>query len=294
VSLPHLLLVDDSEAVLAFERAALSGHYALSTATNGREALQKIEALKPSAVLLDLSMPQMDGDEVLAQMQRDEVLRRIPVIIVSSERQRAEECLRGGAKAFLPKPIRAKELLPLVSRVLDDARQEERRGNLAALFVGVGPIELGIPLDSVETVLHQMATRPLPLAPNYLRELVEIHGQPVCVLDLARRLGVTHASPIDERKLVVVSHQGLRLAICVDFVRDPVELPASELTHAEHVGGAEHGLLREALVAVAATSRGPLPIVEPLTLLSRHLLRELPELLRSAEIAAAGAPEAGP
>src|SRR4051812_49619253 len=83
VSLPHLLLVDDSESVLAFEKAALAGHYVVSTAVNGREALTKVAQLRPAAVLLDLSMPEMDGDEVLAQMQQDPQLAGIPVIIVS-------------------------------------------------------------------------------------------------------------------------------------------------------------------------------------------------------------------
>ena len=103
MSLPHLLLVDDSEAVLAFERAALSGHYAISTATTGREALAKVPQIEPDAILLDLSMPEMDGDEVLAHLQDDPDHRRIPVIIVTSEKLRAEACLRNGAKAYLPK-----------------------------------------------------------------------------------------------------------------------------------------------------------------------------------------------
>ena len=90
MSLWHLLLVDDSEAVLAFEKAALAGHYQVSTAVDGRDALLKVAQLKPAAVLLDLSMPGMDGDEVLARMRADPQLARIPVIIVSSEKQRAE------------------------------------------------------------------------------------------------------------------------------------------------------------------------------------------------------------
>ncbi|HYZ90574.1 MAG TPA: response regulator, partial [Myxococcales bacterium] len=123
MSLSHLLLVDDSEAVLAFEKAALSGHYQVSTAANGREALVKLLELKPAAVLLDLSMPEMDGDEVLARMRADPQLTRIPVIIVSSEKQRAEACLRAGARAFLAKPVRAQDLLPLVDRVLAECRR---------------------------------------------------------------------------------------------------------------------------------------------------------------------------
>jgi CheY-like chemotaxis protein/chemotaxis signal transduction protein len=280
VSLPHLLLVDDSDAVLAFQRAALSGHYAISTATNGREALAKVPQIDPAAILLDLSMPEMDGDEVLAHLQDDPDLRRIPVIIISSEKLRAEACLRNGAKAFLPKPIRAQELLPLVERVLDDARAAARAGNVAVLFVSVGKIELGFPLESVRNVLHQTATQPLALGPSYLTQMIELHGEPVAVLDLARRLGVENAQPLIERKLVVVERDGARIAVCVDDVRDPEELAAEDVTPKERLGGSQHGALREALLGVAKTPRGALPLIDPRALLSRELLRKLAAGLR--------------
>jgi CheY-like chemotaxis protein len=285
VSLPHLLLVDDSEAVLAFERAALSGHYAISTATTGREALAKVPQIAPAAILLDLSMPEMDGDEVLAHLQDDPELRRIPVIIISSEKLRAEACLRNGAKAFLPKPIRAQELLPLVERVLDEARAAARAGNVAVLFVSVDKIELGLPLETVRNVLHQTATKPLPLGPSYLTHMIELHGEPVAVLDLARRLGVEHAQPVVERKLVVVEREGARIALCVDEVRDPEELPEDAVTRREHLGGSQHGALEQALVGVAKTPRGTLPIIDPRALLSREMLRKLAAGLRAAEAA---------
>jgi CheY-like chemotaxis protein/chemotaxis signal transduction protein len=280
VSLPHLLLVDDSEAVLAFEKAALSGHYAISTATTGREALAKVPQIRPAAILLDLSMPEMDGDEVLVHLQDDEDFRRIPVIVISSERIRAEACLRNGAKAFLPKPIRAQDLLPLVERVLEEARAAARAGNVAVLFVTVGRIEVGLPLDSVRNVLHQTATLPLPLGPSYLTQMLELHGQPVAVLDLARRLGVEHAQPLIERKLVVVECDGARIALCVDDVRDPEELAEDEVTPRESLGGSQHGALGQALLGVAKTARGALPIIEPRALISRELLRKLASGLR--------------
>jgi CheY-like chemotaxis protein/chemotaxis signal transduction protein len=280
VSLPHLLLVDDSEAVLAFEKAALSGHYAISTAMTGREALAKVPQIDPAAILLDLSMPEMDGDEVLARLQDDPSHRRIPVIIISSEKLRAEACLKNGAKAFLPKPIRAQELLPLVERVLEEARAVARAGNVAALFVSVGTVELGLPLDSVRNVMHQTATQPLPLGPSYLTEMIEFHGVPVAVLDLARRLGLEHAQPVLERKLVVVECDGARIALCVDDVRDPEELSASDVTPRERLGGSEHGALQGALLGIARTARGPLPLIDPRALVSRELLRKLAAGLR--------------
>ena len=280
MSLPHLLLVDDSEAVLAFENAALSGHYAISTALTGREALAKVPQIDPAAILLDLSMPEMDGDEVLAHLQDDPDHRRIPVIIISSEKLRAEACLKNGAKAFLPKPIRAQELLPLVERVLEEARAEARAGNFAVLFVSVGTVELGLPLDSVRNVMHQTATQPLALGPSYLTEMIELHGTPVAVLDLARRLGLEHAQPVLERKLVVVEREGARIALCVDDVRDPEELSASDVTPRERLGGSEHGALKDALLGVARTARGPLPLIDPRALVSRELLRKLAAGLR--------------
>jgi CheY-like chemotaxis protein len=280
VSLPHLLLVDDSEAVLAFEKAALAGHYLVSTAVNGRDALTKVVQLKPAAVLLDLSMPEMDGDEVLAHMQKDEQLARIPVIIVSSERQRAEACLKAGARAFLAKPIRAQDLLPVVGNALEAARREERAGSLAALFVEVAGVELGLPLDSVRSVLHQPATRTLPFGPAYLDQTLDLYGEPVLVLDLARRMGIEHRAPVDERKLVVVDCGEQRLAISVDDVRDPEELPREQVLPRDAVAGTQHGPLRDALVAVALTARGSIPVIDPRALASRKLLRELSQALR--------------
>jgi CheY-like chemotaxis protein len=285
VSLPHLLLVDDSEAVLAFERAALGGYYLLSTASNGREALERVAQLRPAAVLLDLSMPLMDGDQVLAAMQRDEALRGIPVIIVSSERRRAEACIRAGARAYLPKPIRARDLLPLVSRVLDEARLQQRAGDLAALLVGVGELDLGLPLRLVEMVLHQVATHRLPGAPDYLGEQLELHGQRVAVLDLARRLEVAHSTRVDERKLVLVSAEGARLALCVDRVRDPVEIPAADLKYSPPAAASARPL-QAALVAMTEGPRGSLPIVDPHALVPREVLASLPALLYAAEPAA--------
>ena len=285
MSLPHLLLVDDSESVLAFEKAALAGHYVVSTAVNGREALIKVAQLRPAAVLLDLSMPEMDGDEVLAQMQKDPQLAVIPVIIVSSEKQRAEACLMGGARAFLAKPIRAQDLLPLVGNVLEEARRADRAGSLAALFVDAGGVEVGLPLETVVSVLHQASTRPLPLGPAYLCEMLEVHGEPLLVLDLARRLGLPHRSPIGERKLVVVECGAQRLALCVDGVRDPEDLPREQVLPRGAVAGAEHGPLRDALIAVARTARGAVPVVDPRALASPRLLRELSKALRAEEAA---------
>ena len=100
------------------------------------------------------------------------------------------------------------------------------------------------------------------------------------VLDLCRRLGVEHASKLEDRQLVIVRHGKLRLALCVDSVRDPEELPRENVLAAAAIGGAALGALREALRAVVKTTRGHLPVIEPRALVSRGLLDELSRSLR--------------
>jgi CheY-like chemotaxis protein len=282
MSLPRLLLVDDSEAVLAFEKAALGGHYETTTAVNGREALALVATVRPDLLLLDLSMPEMDGDEVLARMQADPELRPLPVIIVTSERERAQACLRAGARAYLAKPVSAEALLSAVAAVLAEVRREQRHGSLALLPVGVGGLEFALPLSGVTGVLHYLATAPVAAGPDWLCEMFELHGRPVFVLDLAKRLAVAQSREPAERKLVVIEHEGLRLALCVSEVWDPEEIAPDDVEAGESLGGAQLAGLRELLVAVARTSRGALPVIAPGSFLSEELLIALGKLAAEA------------
>lgn len=283
MSLPSLLLVDDSDAILALEKAILSGHYSLHTASNGREALERLAKLQPAAVLLDLSMPEMDGDEVLQRMKANPATSDIPVIIISSEKSRAEACLGMGAEAFLPKPFRAEDLLSKVASALENARRRARAGSMLVLRMSVGEQEFALPLESVREVLLQPALRPLPGGPAYLAEYVELRGAAICVLDVARRLGQEHHVSLRERMLVIIHVEGMPLALCVDRVQDPEEFSATDIDR--HVGGAEHGLLQEGLVGMLRVFGGAaLPLLDPKVFISRGLLRELPELLKQGGV----------
>ncbi|MDP9151068.1 MAG: response regulator [Myxococcota bacterium] len=275
MSIPHLLLVDDSEAILSYEVAALSSLYTLSTASNGREALEKLRQIRPAAVLLDLSMPHMTGDELLACMQADPVLCRIPVIIVSSEAARGQAGRALGARAFLPKPVRAPELQALVARVLDEDRRLAHAGDLPVLVLGVGVLEIGIPLDPVREVLPQPLTQTLPVGPEFLSEIFDYRGTPVLVLDLATRLGLRHSERLEERKLIVVEIFERRLALSVDRVREPESFGAPDVLSRARIGGADHTLL----IAIVKTRHGPVPVIDPIALLSQERLDRLGEVL---------------
>lgn len=282
MALPHLLLVDDSEAILAYEKATLGRLYMLTTAQNGVEALERARAIRPDAILLDLSMPEMNGEEVLKHVRADPNLAHIPVVIVSSEHARGEACVAAGATAFLPKPIRADDLRALVARVLEEAERQESQGNLAVLFVGVGHLDLAIPLEPVRAILPQVQTHPLPSGPTYLREFFTFRGDPVAVLDLARRLRVPHSEPLLERRLVVLEIESVRLAMCVDRVRDPEDFEPENVVRASTLGGGEKGVLDDAIAGVVKTAFGPVPVIAPRALMSRVLLSRLGSVLEDA------------
>ncbi len=112
----HVLIVDDSPAMRSFIRRVLelSGLEVgrCLEASNGEEALRLLEANWVDAVLTDINMPQMDGEELLRRMSGHAVLRLIPVLVVSTDRTegRIQKMLTLGAKGYVTKPF-APEML---------------------------------------------------------------------------------------------------------------------------------------------------------------------------------------
>jgi sigma-B regulation protein RsbU (phosphoserine phosphatase) len=103
-----LLVVDDDAANRdVLERRLKRLGYAVATAENGRKALEMLHETAFDLVLLDIQMPEMDGLEVLKQLKADDLLRPIPVIMISamSKMDAAVTCIEMGAEDYLPKPF---------------------------------------------------------------------------------------------------------------------------------------------------------------------------------------------
>jgi len=108
-----VLIVDDEPFnvdVLLQELEELD--YELITASNGKEALDKIKSQLPDLILLDLMMPVLDGFAVLSEIKMDNELRDIPVIIVSaaSDSKSIVKGIKQGADDYVTKPIDAEHL----------------------------------------------------------------------------------------------------------------------------------------------------------------------------------------
>jgi CheY-like chemotaxis protein len=115
---PRLLIVDDDPGIRGLLTSLFQGEgFRVVTATNGREALDKARAETPDAIVLDLRMPEMSGEEFLAAWRRSTPRRAVPVLAMSAyDRTATAEQL--GVEAFLPKPFSMDALLSTVDRLV--------------------------------------------------------------------------------------------------------------------------------------------------------------------------------
>lgn len=122
-----VLIVDDSKTDLAHLEQILTGEgCAVVTATNGREALRKAQTERPDIIFMDIVMDDMDGFEAARRLTRDASTSNIPVIFVSSKRQRADRvwALMQGAKDFISKPYEASDIIAQLQAHADGAGQK--------------------------------------------------------------------------------------------------------------------------------------------------------------------------
>src|SRR5438128_12640939 len=108
-----LVVEDDVRALDALTELLEASGYSVLRAQNGQEALEATKCSPPpKLILLDLSMPVMDGWEFLRHQRREPSIASIPVIVITA----LVSAIPAGAKALLTKPINVNRLLSLVER----------------------------------------------------------------------------------------------------------------------------------------------------------------------------------
>ncbi|MCI7612918.1 MAG: EAL domain-containing protein [Selenomonadaceae bacterium] len=117
-----VLVVDDSDLQRTTLCYFLEQHYRTIEKENGFEALEylKNHSTDISVILMDLNMPVMNGYEFLQEFQKDEIMRMIPVLVLTSDNTPEEEagCLRAGATDFVAKPFNPDVLLSRIQRAI--------------------------------------------------------------------------------------------------------------------------------------------------------------------------------
>jgi len=128
----RILVIEDEPANIQTLSTLLKERgYQINIATNGRQALEVLERIRPDLILLDIMMPQMDGFETCRRIKASTAWREIPIIFLTAKTDTAD-IVRGfelGAVDYVAKPFNAHELLARVNThlTLDYLHRENER-----------------------------------------------------------------------------------------------------------------------------------------------------------------------
>lgn len=116
----RILVVDDMPYLRDIQVLLLNdAGYATTAAGSAREALERLSDLAPDLILLDVSMPGMDGCQFLARLRATPEWQRLPVILTTG--RSVEDVARENRCDVLPKPFSEAALLDLVERLIGSA-----------------------------------------------------------------------------------------------------------------------------------------------------------------------------
>ncbi len=116
-----LIIEDDSDVVESIKLRLEADHYEVVSAANGEEGLKVFEAQKPDLILLDVTMPVMDGHTFVKIFKSKYSLRDVPIIVLTGKDGMEDVFRLEGVKNFLTKPCNADELL---QKIEDSLPQE--------------------------------------------------------------------------------------------------------------------------------------------------------------------------
>jgi two-component system, OmpR family, alkaline phosphatase synthesis response regulator PhoP len=131
-----VLVIDDEPGIIEIVETNLEGDgFEVISASNGKEGLEKIKREAPELVVLDVMMPEMDGWEVLRNLERDPETAGLPVIMLTAKAADEDYIygLEEGAVEYITKPFLPQELvnrIKITLMVLNPRMRDERRRNL--------------------------------------------------------------------------------------------------------------------------------------------------------------------
>jgi CheY-like chemotaxis protein len=118
---PLVLVADDNADILGLVTAVLErSGYEVVTVSDGAQALASVDKRKPDLAVLDITMPEIDGLEVLRRLRADTRTSGLPVVLLSAQAQEADvdRGFATGASAYLKKPFSPRELTERVADLL--------------------------------------------------------------------------------------------------------------------------------------------------------------------------------
>lgn len=179
----QLMLVDDDPNLILLVKDYLEFRgYQVTTAENGREALELLEEKIPDLIICDVMMPEMDGYTLVQEIRKNSATELVPVLFLSAKGQSQDRVkgLNTGADVYIVKPFEPEEL---VAQVESSLRQTSRLTKYQNPIISNGPtikvrrnVELTpTELKVVQLVAKGMANRDIAQIMEVSQRTIESH-----------------------------------------------------------------------------------------------------------------------
>jgi signal transduction histidine kinase len=189
---PNILIVDDVPAnVLLLVRMLTERGYRTRTALGGKLALEAARTEPPDLILLDITMPEMNGYEVCEQLKADEALQAIPVIFISALHETLDKvkAFRVGGVDYVTKPFQFEEVYARVQTHLQLRRLEKLRDDLTHMLIHDlrNPLTMicGF-LDLLESEAQGYSASTRKLLPRARRSAEDLRNMIGSILDVSK------------------------------------------------------------------------------------------------------------
>ena len=170
---PTILVIDDEAQIRKFLRISLIAQgYKVLEADNGREGLAQAALNKPDLLVLDLGLPDMDGQAVLRELRE---WSQVPVLVLSVRASESEKVLAldGGANDYVTKPFGIQEFLARVRALLRQAGgAEQAQARISSGALSVDFAYRRVTLDGAEVALTRKEYDVLALLARHLGRVV--------------------------------------------------------------------------------------------------------------------------
>lgn len=171
-----VLIVEDEKDIRELVQLHLEkSGFETSVASNGQEAFRKIQSWRPSLVVLDLMLPEMDGKELTKLLKAREETKEIPIVMLTAKAEEVDRIVgfELGADDYIPKPFSPRELVLRVKAVLKRAEKKISQAPKQTLRIG----ELEIDEGNFEARLKSKLVELTRTEFSLLVELVKAKGR---------------------------------------------------------------------------------------------------------------------
>jgi len=215
----HILIVDDNKTNLTLAKNELSKEYQVTPVISGFQALQFLEKRPTDLILLDISMPEMDGRETMRRIRANREWAKIPIIFLTADNSPETEaqCLSDGADDFIAKPFVPQVMQSRVSRILE---LTDLRNDLEArLAEKTRQVEL-VTLNSIMAIANTIEAKD-PYTSGHSNRVAR------CSVAIATRLGLDEET-IRNISFMALLHDIGKIGVPDEVLNKPLPLEDKE------------------------------------------------------------------